>query len=41
MSQDSRLSYAHKNNRLLDTRIVDKDWRKEKLPKIDIEVRKL
>ena len=39
MSKDSTLNWALKNNRLQDTRVVDKEWRKDKLPKIDIEVR--
>ena len=38
MSKDSCLSWAHKDNRLLDTRVVDKEWRKDKLPSLDIEV---
>ena len=28
---DSRLSYAHRNGRRLDERIVDTEWRKDKL----------
>ncbi|XP_064395769.1 anaphase-promoting complex subunit 13-like [Halichondria panicea] len=35
---DSKLSYAHRDSRLLDERVVDKAWRKDRLPVVDIEV---
>ena len=38
MSKDSVLSCGHKDNKLLDYRIIDKDWRNSKLPVLDIEV---
>ena len=38
MSKDSKLSAGHKNNKLLDYRLIDKDWRNSKLPTLDIQV---
>jgi hypothetical protein len=38
MSKDSYYSFAHKDSRLTDNRVVTKDWRQSKLPSIDIEV---
>jgi hypothetical protein len=35
---DSKLSYAHRSGRRLDERVIDPEWRKDKLPKLEIEV---
>ena len=35
---DSHLCTGHRDARLLDYRVVDKEWRKERLPQPDIEV---
>lgn len=35
---DGQLSVALREGRLTDSRVVDKQWRSERLPKADIEV---
>ena len=38
MSGDGYYSWPHRNNRLVDLRLVDKEWREDKLPAVDIQV---
>ena len=33
---DSRLSYAHRSGRVLDERVVDAEWRKDKLVEVNM-----
>ena len=35
---DSKYSPAHREGRLRDTRIIDRAWRQERLPVVEIEV---